>query len=246
MVQHGIRINSSIEAASVNVIYEILEAVNNRLSVGGIFCDLDKALDCVNHGILVGKLKFYGISGKFPTFIQSYFRGRYQKLLIDKINAYDNVSSRWKKVTNGVLQGLILGPLLFLININDLPKITDIDAEVVLFADDTGIIVTNSNQGGLQTALNKTLSDIISWFKDNFLLLNFNTTYYLQYRTTNCIDTTSDINCFNKTIAIVPYTKFLGLVIDDTPTWDDHYFHFSMQKYVYINGQLIALFIIFF
>jgi len=118
-----------------------------------------------------------------------------------------------KKVTNGVL---------LLININDLPKITDNGAEVVLFADDAGIIVTNFNQGGLQTALNKTLSDIISWFQANFLLRNFNTTYYLQYRTTNCIDTTLDINCFNKTIANVPYTKFFGLVIDDTPTWDDH------------------------
>ena len=97
VIQHGFRINSSIEAASVNVINEILEAVNNRLSVGGIFCDLEKALDCVNHGVLVGKLEVYGISGKFLTFIQSYFRGRYKKLLIDKINAYDNVSSRWKK-----------------------------------------------------------------------------------------------------------------------------------------------------
>ena len=196
--------------------------MNNRLSVGGIFCDLEKALDCVNHGILVGKLEFYGISGKFLTFIQSYFRGRYKKLLIDKINAYDNVCSRWKKVTNGVLYGLILGPLLFLININDLPKITDNDAEVVLFADDTGIIVTNSNRGGLQTALNKTLSYIMSWFKANFLLLHFNTTYYLQYRSTNCIGTTLDIKCFNKTIANVPYTKFLVLVVDDTPAWDDH------------------------
>ena len=52
--------------------------------------------------------------------------------------------------------------------------------------------------------------------------------YYLQFRTKNCIDTTLDINCFNKTIANVPYTKFLGLVFDDTPTWDNH------------TGQLIS------
>ena len=88
-----------------------------------------------------------------------------------------------KKVTNGVPQGLILVLLLFLIYITDLPKITDNDAKVVLFTDNTNIIVINSNQGGLQTALNKTISDVISWFTVSFLLLNFNKTYYLEFRT---------------------------------------------------------------
>ena len=88
---------------------------------------------------------------------------------------------------------MILGPLLFLIYINDLPKITYNDAKVVLFADDTSVIVTNYNQGGLQAALNRTLSDIISWFKTIFLFQNFNKMYYLQFSTQNCIDSTLDI-----------------------------------------------------
>jgi len=69
----------------------------------------------------------------------------------------------------------------FLIKLAIYRKITDNDAKVMLFADDTSIAVTNSNQGGLQTALNKTLSDIISWFTANFLSPNCNTTYYLQF-----------------------------------------------------------------
>jgi hypothetical protein len=93
----------------------------------------------------------------------------------------------------------------------------------VLNADDTSIIVTKSNQGGLRTALNKTLSDTISWFKANFLLLHFNIiTYYLDFRTRNCIDATLGINYFNESIANVAYINFVGLMIDGTLTWVDH------------------------
>ena len=112
--------------------------------------------------------------------------------------------------------GSVLAMLLFLIYINDLYKMTYGNVKVMIFIDDTSIIVINYNQGGLKTALNNTIYDIMSWFKVNFVLLNFNKRHYLEFRTKTCIDTMLDIKYFNKYIANVPYTKFLVLLIDDT------------------------------
>jgi hypothetical protein len=125
--------------------------MNNRLSVEGILCDIEKAFDWVDHGIVVDKLEFSGISGEFQTLIQPYLRGRYQNVLIDTINVYDGVFYSWKSDINGDLGDLKLGSLFILTHINDLPKTTDNDATVVLFADDTSITVTTSIQGEIQT-----------------------------------------------------------------------------------------------
>jgi len=96
------------------------------------------------------------------------------------------------------------------------------DPEGVLLAGDTSIIITSTNLEGLQIALNKTLSDINSWFKANFLLFNLTKTYYLQFQTKNYIGNILDINYLNKPIANLSYTKFLGLVIDDTLIWNNY------------------------
>jgi hypothetical protein len=95
----------------------------------------------------------------------------------------DRTSSRWEKVVAGVPQGLILGPLLFLIYVNDLPKIADKYTNIVLFADDTSIIVAKPNHEQLQMTRNKTFSDVVEWFKANLLSLNFNKTYYIEFKT---------------------------------------------------------------
>ena len=112
--------------------------------------------------------------------------------------------------------------MLFLIYINDLPKITDRNAKVVLYADDTSIIVTNHNPERLQISLNKALTDIITWFETNLLSLNFDKSYCLHFQTKHHTDIKFDIKYLNKNIASTQNVKFLGLMVDNTLSWDAH------------------------
>jgi hypothetical protein len=90
---YGFRTWSSTEQANFSLINNVLTAMNNNLKIGGIFCDLQKTFDCVNHKILMNKLEFYGIEGKFENLIASYLTGRYQKLTLNH-NANTNSSSK--------------------------------------------------------------------------------------------------------------------------------------------------------
>jgi hypothetical protein len=113
-----------------------LSALNNKRTVGGIFFDLEKAFDCVNHDILLAKMEYYGLRVVMFTLIKSYLENRHQRV------KFNNKLSKWDIINIGVPQGSILGPLFFLIYISDLQSVIPYtvskkNSTIVLFADDT-------------------------------------------------------------------------------------------------------------
>ena len=109
----------------------------------------------------------YWLSGKAELLLESYLQNRYQRVHI--INSYlnSNTVSKWTKIKYGVLQGSILGPLLFPVYINDLPKAVESKALPVLFADDTSILLASNNNIQMQSDLNLVFEQLNQWFKSN-------------------------------------------------------------------------------
>jgi hypothetical protein len=143
--QYGFRLGLRTDNATYKLITEILNAMNNKLLVGGIFCDLEEAFNCVNHDILLSILTFYGINDKDLTLYQSYLDNRYCRVAIYNDSENSNKVSDWAKIRHGVPQSSVLGPLLFLLYINDLPKVINKTSTPIIFADGTSILFAHSN-----------------------------------------------------------------------------------------------------
>jgi hypothetical protein len=134
----------------------------------------------VNRNILLSKLEFYGITGRANNLRKSYLNDRYHRVLIK--NKYSkNCFSEWEKVKQGVPQDSILGPLFFLLYINDLPGIINDISKPTIFADDTNIIFTHSNLTDFKDEINIVIEKINKWFQTSSLILNFNKTHYMQF-----------------------------------------------------------------
>jgi hypothetical protein len=193
--QHGFQEKLSTDNAVYSLTNKILTALNNKSKAKGIFCDIEKAFDCINHDVLLHKLKIYGITGISKNLYSQYLKDRYQHVSLKDNVSHCSVESNWSKILQGVPQGSVLGPVLFLLDINDLPAATKESAMTILFTDDASLIFTDKSKDGLDTKLSVNIKIVDSWFKPNLLSINFVKTYCMQFITRNTTIIKSSISC---------------------------------------------------
>ncbi len=216
--QYGFRQNHSTEHAIISIIDKITEKLDSHHFITGIFLDLSKAFDTINHDILIDKLKYYGIRNKELELIRNYLHNRKQ------CTQYNDTISDLLSITHGIPQGSILGPLLFIIYINDIASVSD-TLSSILFADDTNVLSYDYNQKELLNNINSDLNKIDDWLKANKLSLNIEKTENVIFATPQrkrYIEETlkTNISIRNTNIKPVSQTNFLGTIITDTLNWE--------------------------
>ena len=211
--QFGFRKKHSTYMPLAHLIDEITKSLQERKITCGIYLDLKKAFDTVSLDILLNKLFFLGIKGDMFKILKSYLHGRYQR------TKFNNTISNQIEVKMGVPQGSILGPLLFILYINDLPNVSD-QMKCYFFADDTAISIKSSCVAELQLKVNDIMPKVTDWFKSNRLSLNTSKTHFQIYSRMDINDI--DIQLNSCKILRQKSIKYLGVVVEENLKFEKH------------------------
>ena len=177
--QFGFRKQYSTNHALLSIVEQIRRALDSKMFTCGVFIDLEKAFDTVNHKIFLSKLKHYGIRGIANKWFSSYLSNRHQSVSLN------GASSSSLPVTCGVPQGSILGPLLFLIYINDMNTAMEFST-TYHFADDTNLLYSHKSIDVLRKRLNKDLALLYYWLCANRLSFNAGKSEFIVFRSPSC------------------------------------------------------------
>ena len=231
--QYGFREKHSTDHALIEIVDGIKFAVDNSKLAGGIFVDLKKAFDTVNHKILLEKLEILGIRGIPNKLIESYLTNRYQYVQIN------DSKSNLRPINCGVPQGSVLGPLLFILYINDLANCCTA-GQIRIFADDTAVYFACSNISQFIQTASAIMKQLDKWFTSNLLTLNTDKSYYCIFRTTqnHMLALPNEIEFNNKSIKRAKRIKYLGITLDEFLDWNEHITN--------IKKSLISLFSVFY
>ena len=208
------------ETALLHALEQITTAFERKEIPFAIYIDLSKAFDSLDHDILLQKLEHYGIRGILHNWFESYLSGRNQ------YTCFKGTNSDVLPITCGVPQGSILGPLLFLVYVNDVVNTSHL-FRFIMYADDINILVSHPEKGKLNDVVNNELQTVCDWFKANRLQMNSSKTKYMIFQSSKSKSSHTNLPIYadGKAISRVASINFLGVIIDDRLSWKNHINH---------------------
>ena len=217
--QSGFRKSFSCETALAQMIHKWTSAINHGLLNGIIYIDLRKAFDLIDHGILLKKLELYRCTALTVMWFKSYLKDR------EQCTSFKGILSERATVKSGVPQGSILGPLLFILFINDMPLHTEGDMD--MYADDSTLSTVGKNINELEDTLNHDLQNVDKWCKNNRMLINVQKTKAMIMTTWQkrlALNERREMNVFlnNEKIQSVECEKLLGVIVNQDVSWEPH------------------------
>ena len=202
----------------VSIVSTLEQAKQEKKSSYCIFLDFAKAFDTVNHEILLSKLNHHGITGSSHKLFETYLSNCVQQTEINGILSEKGV------IKHGVPQGSVLGPLLFLLYINDISESSNI-LKFFLFADDTTVFYSDKTNANTENLLNCELAKVSDWLAANKLSLNVKKSIFLYFHYGKCKKHNINLTLNDTLVEEKQVTKYLGVMIDNKLNWKFHIEH---------------------